>query len=45
VNQGFSIGKAQRELGYTNVVPFEQGMKETLKSYNQAGARQTVSSH
>jgi nucleoside-diphosphate-sugar epimerase len=38
VNQGFSIGKAQRELGYTNLTPFEQAMKETLK----AGARQTV---
>jgi nucleoside-diphosphate-sugar epimerase len=32
VNQGFSIAKAQRELNYTNLIPFEEGMRETLKS-------------
>jgi nucleoside-diphosphate-sugar epimerase len=44
VNQGFSIGKAQRELGYTNLTPFHQGMKETLTSFGtkQPGDRQTV---
>lgn len=31
VNQGFSIAKAQRELNYTNLVPFEVGMRETLR--------------
>src|SRR5205823_6003075 len=28
VNQGFDISKARTELGYTNLVPFEKGMKE-----------------
>jgi nucleoside-diphosphate-sugar epimerase len=47
VNQGFSTAKAQRELGYTNIVPFEQGMKETLRTFAQpavsADHPQTVS--
>lgn len=31
VNQGFSIAKAQRELGYVNCVPFSEGMAQTLQ--------------
>lgn len=38
VNQGFSIAKAQRELGYTNMIPFEQGMKETLSDKRLVGS-------
>jgi nucleoside-diphosphate-sugar epimerase len=30
LNQGFDIGKAERELGYTDRIPFEQGMAKTL---------------
>ncbi|HEY9792286.1 MAG TPA: NAD-dependent epimerase/dehydratase family protein [Candidatus Obscuribacterales bacterium] len=33
VNQGFSIAKAQRELAYTDLIPFKQGMMETLKTF------------
>lgn len=50
VNQGFSVKKAQQTLGYTNMVPFEQGMKETLKSFSNfratsADQRQAVGTH
>jgi nucleoside-diphosphate-sugar epimerase len=38
VNQGFSVAKAQRELGYTNTIPFEQGMKETLSDKRLVGS-------
>jgi nucleoside-diphosphate-sugar epimerase len=31
VNQGFSIEKARRELGYVNCIPFAEGMAATLK--------------
>jgi nucleoside-diphosphate-sugar epimerase len=34
VNQGFSIAKAQRELGYTDLIPFKEGMTETLKTFS-----------
>jgi 2-alkyl-3-oxoalkanoate reductase len=33
INQGFDIEKAERELGYTNRIPFAAGMAETLKSF------------
>jgi nucleoside-diphosphate-sugar epimerase len=33
INQGFSIAKAERELGYLNRIPFSQGMAETLRSF------------
>jgi nucleoside-diphosphate-sugar epimerase len=33
VNQGFSVAKAERELGYVERVPFQQGMKETLSHF------------
>lgn len=32
VNQGFSIAKAQREIGYTSLVPFEEAMRTTLST-------------
>lgn len=35
VNQGFSIAKAERELGYVDRIPFSQGMTRTLE-YLQA---------
>lgn len=36
VNQGFSINKAEKELGYTNRIGFDQGMKRTLDSFKKA---------
>ena len=36
VNQGFDISKAERELGYTNRIPFAEGMSKTLATWNQA---------
>lgn len=38
VNQGFSVVKAEREIGYTDRVPFEQAMAETLKDFVPARA-------
>lgn len=34
VNQGFSIAKAEKELSYTDRVPFAQGMKEALSTFS-----------
>lgn len=34
VNQGFSIAKAERELGYVNRVAFNTAMTETLKHFS-----------
>ena len=42
VNQGFDVSKAERELGYTDRIPFRTGMAETLKSFR--GPPQTASS-
>lgn len=33
VNQGFSIAKAERELGYVDRIPFSQGMTRTLEYF------------
>ncbi|HEY9773901.1 MAG TPA: NAD-dependent epimerase/dehydratase family protein [Planktothrix sp.] len=33
VNQGFSIAKAERDLGYTRRIPFSEGMKVTLEFF------------
>ncbi len=33
VNQGFSIAKAEAQLGYTNRVPFEKGMANALETF------------
>jgi len=33
MNQGFDISKAERQLGYTNRIPFAQGMAKTLSSF------------
>jgi len=33
VNQGFSIAKAERELNYTDRVPFQAGISKTLASF------------
>jgi nucleoside-diphosphate-sugar epimerase len=33
VNQGFSVAKAERQLGYTDRVPFQQGMRDALSTF------------
>jgi hypothetical protein len=44
VNQGFSIKKAESELGYTNRIPFATGMADTLSTFkNPANERQQLS--
>ncbi len=35
INQGFSIAKAQRDLDYTDPIPFSTGMANTLKYFQQ----------
>ncbi len=35
VNQGFAIGKAEKELGYKDRIPFAVGMRRTLNYYKQ----------
>ena len=35
VNQGFSISKAEQELGYKDRIPFALGMQATLNDYKQ----------
>ncbi|MCA9802413.1 MAG: NAD-dependent epimerase/dehydratase family protein [Cyanobacteria bacterium HKST-UBA02] len=35
VNQGFSIARAEKDLGYVNRIPFSEGMKETLSKEGQ----------
>jgi nucleoside-diphosphate-sugar epimerase len=42
INQGFDIGKAERELGYTDRIPFAEGMAATLRSYGNAGKDKPV---
>jgi len=37
-NQGFSIQKAERDLGYVNRVPFAQGMEQTLMYFRSLSA-------
>jgi 2-alkyl-3-oxoalkanoate reductase len=37
VNQGFDISKAERDLNYTDRVRFEDGMRETLRSFAKNG--------
>jgi len=39
VNQGFSIARAELELGYTDRIPFEQGMTRTLACFGGAASR------
>lgn len=36
LNQGFDISKAERDLGYTDRIPFAEGMSKTLRSYSTA---------
>ncbi len=40
INQGFSIARAETELGYTNRVPFTEGMAKTLESFQVPGGNQ-----
>lgn len=35
VNQGFDVSKAERELGYTERIPFNTGMAQTLESFRE----------
>ncbi len=35
INQGFSIKKAEAELNYTNLIPFEIGIAETLAHFKK----------
>ncbi|MBK9144102.1 MAG: NAD-dependent epimerase/dehydratase family protein [Candidatus Melainabacteria bacterium] len=35
VNQGFSIARAETDLGYVDRIPFNEGMKETLSKEGQ----------
>jgi nucleoside-diphosphate-sugar epimerase len=35
LNQGFSITKAENELGYTTRIPFSKGIAETFQSSNE----------
>lgn len=37
INQGFDISKAERELGYTDRIPFSVGMSETLAAWKAIG--------
>lgn len=41
VNQGFDIGKAERELNYTKRIPFKEGMKQTLAEFGSKSALRT----
>jgi nucleoside-diphosphate-sugar epimerase len=36
INQGFDITKAERELGYTERIPFSAGMSETLAAWKSS---------
>lgn len=36
INQGFSIARAEQELGYVNRTPFEEGMAKTLEQFKGA---------
>lgn len=42
INQGFSVAKAERELGYGDRIPFAQGMGETLKTFNSSTKPESV---
>ncbi len=44
VNQGFSIKKAERDLGYVNRTAFAEGMKETLSTFknSESGKREAI---
>lgn len=42
VNQGFSTKRAEQELGYTDLIPFSQGMAETLKTFSSSPSRQAT---
>jgi len=37
VNQGFSVEKAERELGYVDRIPFDEGMSRTLETFKGKG--------
>jgi nucleoside-diphosphate-sugar epimerase len=39
VNQGFSIAKAERDLNYVDRVPFQQGISQTLVSFQTNSER------
>jgi hypothetical protein len=36
INQGFSIAKAEKDLGYTQRIPFSVGMGHTLEFFRNA---------
>jgi nucleoside-diphosphate-sugar epimerase len=39
INQGFSVAKAERELGYSDRISFTEGMGETLKAFKSAASQ------
>jgi len=41
VNQGFSVAKAERELAYTDRIPFDEGMARTLEYFKNAKSENT----
>jgi nucleoside-diphosphate-sugar epimerase len=43
INQGFDITKAERELGYTDRIPFSVGMTETLQVWKARLKQQSCS--
>jgi nucleoside-diphosphate-sugar epimerase len=44
INQGFSIARAEQELGYVNRTPFPEGMARTLETFKTPGADQSLAS-
>lgn len=40
VNQGFSIRRAEKDLGYTDRIPFDKGMMETLEHFKEERNRE-----
>lgn len=44
INQGFSVKKAERELGYSDRVPFAVGMSNTLKTFASSAKPESVKS-
>ncbi len=42
VNQGFDISKAEREIGYTNRIPFNEGMSRTLAHFKASKPKEEL---
>jgi nucleoside-diphosphate-sugar epimerase len=40
VNQGFSVAKAEKELNYTDRIPFDEGMSRTLEYFREEAANE-----